>query len=225
MQNLKNYIFLSYTLSKKTPRYGNTPSMEIVSDKQLKKGDSCNTSFVRFHNHLGTHVDAPKHFSLDGRSIAEYCAEEFIFNNPFVIDCAKSPDELITLDEISNYELKKYDILFFNTGFWKYRTDEIYRFKNPGISPDVALYIRSKFPNIRCIGIDSISVSSYSNRELGRKTHQIFLNTDKDLSEPILLLEDVDLSNDNACRLKTVIICPLLIENVDSSPCTIIGMY
>ncbi len=98
-------------------------------------------------------------------------------------------------------------------------------FKNPGISPDVALYIRSKFPNIRCIGIDSISVSSYSNRELGRKTHQIFLNTDKDLSEPILLLEDVDLSNDNACRLKTVIICPLLIENVDSSPCTIIGMY
>jgi len=135
---------------------------------------------------------------------------------------------MIKIEDLSSYEknLKKCDILLLKTGFWRwrYRNKGIYRLENPGVSPEVADYIRSKFENIRCVGIDSISVSSYANRGLGRKTHQIFLKDNEYRGDPVFLLEDLNLSSRYLDRLKTIFICPLMIENIDSAPCTVIGM-
>lgn len=219
------WILLSYSLSKNSPLYGNTPSVEITVDKSMSKGDSCNTSILKLSNHSGTHVDTPKHFWEEGRSIAEYAVHELIFNSPLVIDCPKSTKEMITVKDLKSFEkeLSKCDILLLRTGFWKHRNKEIYRLENPGISPEIANYIRSKFENIRCIGVDSISVSSYANREEGRETHKIFLQKGKFSGDPLLIVEDMDLSNNKLDRLKTVIVAPLIVEGVDSSPCTVIG--
>lgn len=201
--------------------------MEIIPDKNIMKGDSCNTSILKFHNHSGTHVDTPKHFWNEGRSIADYNIDDLIFSSPLVIDCPKSPKEMINIKDLTGFEkeLGNCDILFLRTGFWKYRNKEIYRLENPGILPETADYIRSEFENIRCIGIDSISVSSYSNRELGRKAHSIFLKKNEYTGEPVLLLEDLDLTRKDLDKLKTILICPLMIENIDSAPCMVMGVF
>ncbi len=221
------YVLLSYKLSENIPLYGNTPAIEILFDKNMENGDSCNTSILKFHNHSGTHVDAPKHFWNEGRSIADYDIDELIFSSPLVIDCPKSPKEMINIKDLTDFErkLRKCDILLLRTGFWKYRTKEIYRLENPGISPEAADYIRSEYENIRCIGLDSLSVSSYSNRELGRKTHEIFLRKNEYTGEPVLLLEDLDISRKDLDKLKTILICPLMIENTDSAPCMVMGVF
>jgi kynurenine formamidase len=217
-KTLVKYVLLSYKLSENIPLYGNTPTIEILFDKNMENGDSCNTSILKFHNHSGTHIDAPKHFWNEGRCIADYSFDELVFNSPLVIDRPKSPKEMINVKDITGFEkkLENCDILLLRTGFWKYRSKKIYR---------LADYIRSKFENIRCIGLDSLSVSNYSNRELGRETHEIFLRKNEYAGEPVLLLEDLDLSRKDLDKLKTILICPLMIENIDSAPCMVIGIF
>ena len=224
---MAEYILLSYPLSENTPLYGNTPPLEIMPDKSIINGESCNTSFLRIHNHSSTHVDAPNHFWDDGKRIADYNMDELSFHSPLVIDCPKSPREMINIKDLIGYKekLSKCDILLLRTGFWKFRDKDIYRLENPGITPELADYIRSEFTNIRCVGLDSISVSSYPNRDIGRETHKIFLRKNKYKGEPVLLLEDLDLSKKGLDKLKTMLICPLMIENIDSAPCMVIGIF
>ena len=70
------------------------------------------------------------------------------------------------------------------------------------------------------LGFDIISLSSYSNKQVGREAHKAFL----DHSYPILLLEDMDLSMiRDGMLLKQIIVSPVRIENTDGSPCTVLA--
>ena len=87
-------------------------------------------------------------------------------------------------------------------------------------SNEIAFYLKAFFPKIRVLGFDSISVSSFQNRIIGREAHKAFL----DPKNPILLLEDMDLTNvDKNTKFKRVIIAPLRISKCDGLPCTVIG--
>ena len=76
-------------------------------------------------------------------------------------------------------------------------------------------------PQLCCISMDLISVSSYSNREEGRKAHHTFMNPNK--GEPILLIEDMKLDTERL--FNKVIVSPIIIDNVDGLPCSIIVYY
>ena len=67
--------------------------------------------------------------------------------------------------------------------------------------------------------MDLISVSSYSNRNEGRKAHHAFLNSEE--GEPILLIEDMKL--DVFDLISKVIVAPLRIEKADGTPCTVMA--
>jgi kynurenine formamidase len=192
----------------------------------MADGDSCNTALIKLHAHSGTHIDAPKHFWDEGRNISDYNINELIFQAPLVIECPKAPGELILADDLDGFEdqLRNCDILLFRTGFWKLRGQEVYRLENPGISPETAELIRNEYENIKCIGLDSISVSSFANRELGRKTHNILLQKGDYQGEPVLLIEDMDLSSNELNKIKMIVVAPLMIEDIDSGPCSVIGL-
>ena len=78
--------YLSYPLSEKTPLYGNDTGIQISSDKNIINGDSCNTMNLAFPNHSGTHIDFPYHFNPDGKTIEDYPAEFWQFNEVELID-------------------------------------------------------------------------------------------------------------------------------------------
>ena len=81
--------------------------------------------------------------------------------------------------------------------------------------------MREKFIDIRVIGFDSISISSWQNRELGKTAHQVFLNPDN----PILILEDMDLREiTKNTKLSEVTIMPLRISMCDGLPCSVFGV-
>jgi kynurenine formamidase len=73
----------------------------------------------------------------------------------------------------------------------------------------------------RAIGVDFVSSSSISHRDDGRAAHRAFL-APNDPGEPILLIEDMDLSADLS-QLMRVVVAPLRVEGMDSACCTIIG--
>ncbi len=210
--NLKNkYIFLSYALDTSTPTYGNKDSLEISQNK------------VTMSAHMGTHIDFPNHFFEGAASICDYSADFFIFAKPLVVEIKPKSkiiqDELIlSLDGIRDDD---YDILLVKTGGCKTRGEDGYALSGYGFAPEIAIFLREKYPKIRVFGFDTISVSSFLDRELGRAAHKAFLNPDS----PILLLEDMDLREIGANELKSIFVSPLRIGGFDGAPCVVIGEF
>ena len=201
--------------------YGNGEGIHFTSDKEIEKGDSCNTTSLTFPNHSGTHIDAPFHFNPDGKTIDDYPAEFWQFNEVELIDLSGSVnDSQIIVPDILpkpiNYEA---DLILIKTGYGVFRKTDRYTITPPGLSADLAPYFRQKYPKLRCVGMDLISVSSYSNRSEGRKAHHAFLNPAE--GEPILLIEDMKL--DVFDLIFKVIVAPLRIEKADGAPCTIMA--
>jgi len=219
---MNNWVYLSYPLSEETPAYGGGESITIEHGKNMNNGDSCNTSQWCFSSHLGTHLDFPKHFSRNGMSASDFHAEYWIFNTPFLIDISPvRPGSLIHPSDINLSSVPKdIDLLLIKTGFCNYRSEEIYWKQNPGFSPQFAQILRKKFPALRVLGFDSISLSSFMHRDIGRQAHRAFL----DDVRPILLLEDMDLAKIVTYTvLQKVIISPLLVHGADGAPCTVLG--
>ena len=214
-------IILSYGLSDDTPLYGNGTGIKISPDKQIKNGESCNTTNLSFPNHSGTHIDFPYHFSLDGKTLNDYPASYWQFNHIEIIDLSGKVDDcqIVGPELFSGLENSDADLLLIKTGYGTYRGTNRYTLTPPGLSADLASFLRKNFSHLRCIGMDLISVSSYSNREEGRKAHHAFLNPNE--GEPILLIEDMKLDTNGP--FNKVIVAPLLIDNADGSPCTIIS--
>ena len=54
-----------------SPVYQGDPETNIERIKSIENGDEYNLSYISMTAHAGTHIDAPKHFWEDGKSITE----------------------------------------------------------------------------------------------------------------------------------------------------------
>lgn len=216
-------VYLSYILDKDTPTYGNRNKFICEKKSDMSKGDVANDTSIATTVHIGTHIDMPYHFFEEGQTIEDFNIDYFRFEKILLIDMIPQDiivkDDLIQMLDMKNDKLK-YDMLIVKTGICHSRDKEVFWKTNYGFDPSIANYLRDKFPNIRVIGFDSVSVSSFSNRLLGRESHKAFLNPGK----PILLLEDMDLTKINQkSKIVNLDIAPLRIANCDGLPCTIIA--
>ncbi|HIO70317.1 MAG TPA: cyclase [Campylobacterales bacterium] len=213
--------YLSYTLNRDTPTYGNRNRFQIIRNSDISKGDIANDSSISTTLHIGTHIDMPFHFYQDGQTVEDFDIDFWYFNNPLFLEI--EPRDLIIYDEVVE-QLEKLenigqDILIIKTGICDIRDSEKFWRENYGFSPNLYDYLIKKFPEIRVIGFDSISISSFQNREEGREAHRRFLNPKR----PILILEDMDLREVKI--LKRVQIVPLRVSNSDGLPCTVIAEW
>ena len=216
--------FLSYPLEKTIPTYGSiSETVEISALKSIEQGDSCRTFYIGFENHWGTHVDCPAHFDEQGKTVAKYPCDFWNFANPYVIKTNLKPGQIIKLDNLKTSIPESCDLLLVQSGWGRYRGTERYSHYNPGIHPEVGHWLRHRFPKIRAVGIDWISISSYQHRNLGREAHRAFLKDDNK-TRPILLIEDMDLSH-NLGSLQKVMVAPLRMARIDSAPCTVVGFF
>ena len=214
-----NFSYLSYFINNTTPQYGDGDAIAISQYSAITKGDSSNSKFISMPNHVGTHIDFPKHFSVDGKTINDYPAEFWIFRHPFVVNYQAKEDEIIEFENEIKIIPDNTDILLINTGFQKYRGTEKYWKFNPGLSPKVATKLKKKCPELKAVGFDFISLSSYQNRMLGREAHKKFL-----VEHDILVIEDMDFSGLKS-NLSELVALPLMIDQADGGPITVIAKY
>lgn len=214
------WIWLSHPLAPDTPSYGGGVGLELRSSKSINCGDSCNTSHLVLSNHLGSHVDAPRHFYSDGLTVDIYAPDQWIFSSPCLIDVPLNGPELITpahfpsgVDQASD----DVDLLLIRTGIEAWRGEKRFWEAGPGLHPDLAKWVGINFPRLRAIGVDCISVSSFKHREAGRASHRALLGAGW------RLFEDLALAKIPPGRLCSVIALPLRISNGDGAPCTIIA--
>lgn len=215
-------IFLSYILDINTPSYGNRKKFQITKDNNIENGDLVNDSSIFTTVHMGTHIDMPYHFYKNGQTIESFDAEFWEFNKVLFIEYIFSEllieNELIDL--LNSIQDEGYELLIVKTGMCNIRNEDRYWESNYGFSPKISEYLKLKFPKIRVFGFDTISVTSFQHREVGKLAHKGFL----DPVNPILLLEDMDLKELSInSKIQKIIIAPLRIANCDGLPCTVIG--
>ena len=214
-------IWLSHPLSPETPAYGGGEGMRIEPITQIAAGDTANTSRYVLPNHLGTHVDAPRHFFGSGPSLTDYPPEFWVFENPLLVDVPGDDGYLIGPKDVEEAISSEIDLLLLRTGYEKFRGESRYWEQNPGVGPELGIWLREMFPNARAIGMDVISVTSRHHRHEGRIAHRALLDPNRSGS-PVLPVEDMGLAH-VVGPLGRVIIAPLRVWATDGGPCTVIG--
>jgi len=211
-------IFLSYYMDDNTPLYGGDYGVKMQSLRSIENGDSANTKLLEFCNHSGTHIDFPNHFSIQGKVVEDYDANFWIFNSPYFIENEAIDNQIIdlTIEQIHAIP-QNVDFLILKTGFSKFRNEERYWKSNPGIAPELASKLKLRCPNLRVLGMDIISLTSFGDRPLGRISHNKFL-----IDNNILIVEDMFLDN-LISQPKKIYCLPLLRKGLDGSPVTVIA--
>lgn len=229
--NDSRYLRLSYNLTEDTPVHPDLTKIKITPKTQINEGADYNTSVITVENHSGTHVDAPAHFLKNGRPIFTYDPNELIFHKPIVFECPKKPDEIINPEDLApllgNFEGHDldFDCVLIRTGFGKYREKdpEMYLTKNPGVAPETAHYLRLKLPKLRCLAIDTVSMSRYGRMQEMIDLHQTAFRTQEDMDKPLLFVEDLNLrAIEHGMILDELMVIPWQVEGIDSAPCTVL---
>ncbi len=216
--------YLSYKLSAQIPVYGSIKkNMRVRQVKSIENGDSCQVYWIGMENHWGTHIDCPAHFFVNGARIIDYEADFWLFRKPQVLSIKVQPAQILSYKDLTAQINPEADLLLLRSGWRRLRGDEVYSLRNPGINPELGVWLRRERPLLRAIGFDWVSISSYQHRELGREAHRAFLNPEGE-GHPILLIEDMDIP-ENTKNLKEVWVAPLRVEGVDSVPCTVAGIF
>lgn len=203
--------YLSYFLDEQTPAYGGEQELiQFEKIRSIKKGDTSNNLKLKLPNHIGTHVDFPRHFSDDGKSCSDYPASYWSFEKVGFIEC-----NLNQIEQAMQTIPDDIELLILKTGFGAKRKEKEYWSTQPIIQASLANLLREKFKDLRLFGFDMISLTSRLDRTEGKKAHESFL-----LQNEILILEDMNL-NDLHCTPRKVIVAPLLISEADGTPCTV----
>ena len=201
-----------------TPLYGGEYGVKMQSLRSIENGDTANTKLLEFCNHSGTHIDFPNHFSIQGKVVENYDANFWSFNSPHFIEIEAIDNQIINLTKEQIHAIpQNVDFLILKTGFSKYRNEERYWKSNPGIAPELADKLKFWCPNLRVLGMDIISLTSFGNRPLGRISHNKFL-----IDNDILIVEDMYLDN-LISQPKKIYCLPILRKGLDGSPVTIIA--
>jgi len=128
--------------------------------------------------HGGTHIDAPRHFSVNGNTLDQLPLEQ-LMGNAILIDvtkqCEANRDYLISVEDFSSWEkqhgqIPAGSIVLLRTGFAKFwpdrvkymGTDErgaeaVAKLHFPGLSPDAARWLTNN-RSIKAIGLDTPSI-------------------------------------------------------------------
>lgn len=209
---------ISYPLDRKSPLYPGTPRISFDTFKSIERGDSSNSSIISLSNHSGTHIDLPRHFCRNGRGVEDLLKGENIIEPAYCCNIPKKPGEAIIPGDFRHLSVPgNARALLVRTGLYRYRSSdqEIYIQEGSWVHPGVAPFLREKCPDIMLFGVDTISISNPTQRSMGHEAHRSFLCE----KPPIMILEDLDLSQENLSRQSWKLrFYPMLLDEIDAVP-------
>ncbi len=213
-------LLLSHFIDSSTPTYGNRDKFFADEVSDIAKGASANSSKWIFEtNHLGTHIDMPRHFFEDGKTLTDFSTDFWISEKVQIVVVPCEEAKLITPTDLKETIQDNIDTLIIKTNFEKFRGSGKYWNDNPGLSEEFGFWIRKNKPEIKMVGFDFISLTSWKYRAEGKLAHKAFLTSEGE-GNPVCIIEDMALKN---CppSIKKLIVAPVFVKNANGSPVTI----
>ena len=220
------FIELSYPIEERMLTYPDNPPDYFEPKSRIEQGDAANTMMIHHFSHTGTHVDAPYHFCEEGWTLDQIPLEYFIFEKPLLVDREKKPMELFTIEDIEELDLNGVDLLMFRSGFAKLRRTDpaTYRYMFPGISKELARFLRESVPSLKAVMLDFLSADPIV---LGEKenypAHRWLLSKKFSSKRPIIIFEDVNLEPVAGKKIKRVTALPLRFKGPDGGPVSVLA--
>jgi arylformamidase len=149
------------------------PPFEVKYIKR-KAEHGVNAQYIMTSNHMGTHLDAPRHFVTSGMTIDEIPID-WLYGPGVIVDLSDSMDDLALFtpqDLEARAEIREGDILFIHTGWSRYAQfgeqpdEEKYIQRHPGPHFDIVPWLLEK--KIHIWGVDMISTDHPMNLPIGR---------------------------------------------------------
>ena len=209
-------VFLSHIIDERTPCYGGKSGIVLKNVRSIVSGDSCNEMHWSLGNHTGTHVDAPRHFCQDGKTVDQWGPAHWVFNKVALVRLRGITGGQMIMPDAIGLLSKDAEFVIIKTGYGRLRGRDAYWQNSPGLHPSLAGWLKRKCPGLRAVGMDIISVSSLQHRELGREAHREFLK------RGIALVEDMKLSLLKKTPYR-VVVAPVRVKDADGAPCTVIA--
>ncbi len=190
------------------------PLVEISQVSAIAQGAESNVSQIRMSVHAGTHIDAPKHFLDDGKTIDQIALQKLI--GPVFVMAIGDEIPVITKETLEQHPvftaLKKVRKVLFKTGnsaFWPDGSNEFHQ-DYVGLDHTAAQLLADL--GMELVGVDYLSIAPYNETEA---PHKILLEKE------VVLLEGIDLSKvpegyyDMYCL-------PLLLNGSEGAPARVI---
>ncbi len=179
-------VDLTHELNDSSPVYPGSVGFRLKNLVPIEKGYYTNE--FSMGEHVGTHVDAPAHFSADGKSMSRVSMQRL--TGPLVVidvkeEVAKNPDLAVCIKHIRRHEQKHGAIppgafVVANTG-WASRWKDAKSYVNlgqdnlphfPGFSESAAKYLANERKAIG-MGIDTLSTDVGTSKDFPQ--HRAFL--------------------------------------------------
>jgi len=181
------------------------PPCRITSHWEIAKGDIVNLSVIDMGSHTGTHIDAPKHFIDEGRTVDELDAKHFI-GRAKLFDLT-GVDTSIDLADVQGLDIEKGDIVLFKTRNSQLMRGQTFEEDFVYLTPDAAKWLADR--GIVTLGFDFLSIEKFGSKDFG--AHYAVLGAG------IMIIEGLDLTEADAGEYE-IIALPMLIAGGNGSP-------
>lgn len=164
---------LSQPLNQEVFSWPYYPPFEVKYIKR-KAEHGVNAQYIQTSNHMGTHLDAPRHFVTGGMTI-DQIPMDWLYGPGVIVDLTDEMDELAvyTPEMIeSRAEVREGDRLILHTGWHRHAQfgdepdEEKYVHRHPGAHPDMVPWLLEK--KIHIWGVDVISTDHPMDLPIGR---------------------------------------------------------
>ncbi|MDX1623542.1 MAG: cyclase family protein [Gemmatimonadota bacterium] len=164
---------LSQPLNQEVSFWPYYPPFEVKYIKR-KAEHGVNAQYIQTSNHMGTHLDAPRHFVTGGKTI-DQIPMEWLYGPGVIVDLTGEMGDVAayTPEMIEKrVEVRKGDILILHTGWHRYGQfgaepdEERYIHLHPGAHPDMVQWLIDL--EIKIWGVDCISTDHPMNLPIGR---------------------------------------------------------
>jgi arylformamidase len=188
-------------------KWPDDPSLSLTQTASMKNGEPYNLSRLTCGTHVGTHIDAPYHFTEAGKTVDRLSLYELIGAALVVhIDA-----DQITAEALRTVDLKAYKRILFKT-----RNSELLKtgeFYPEYVSLDYSAAELLVTNGVRVIGIDYLSIEAFESET--HAVHKLLTGND------MIIIESLDLSNVEPGAY-VLIALPLKLKNCDGAPARVV---
>jgi kynurenine formamidase len=186
--------------------------VEFETVKTLES-DGFNTTTLHIYSHALTHMDATKHFLMDGEGIEKNSLDQCV-GEAIVVDLShKAPNSFITVDDLVHIadKVQPSSRLLLRTDWGEHADKSDYRTHFPRVSAELAQWMVDK--GVWLLGLESPSVASLLPENMDELTqvHQILLKGDVIIVEGLTNLRALP-------ETVEFVALPLKLDNIDGSP-------
>jgi arylformamidase len=200
---------VTVAISNDLPVYPGDPPINIIRTQSLEKGDVARVSQLSFSTHIGTHIDPPSHFMMDGISL-DRVPLEVLIGPARVIDVGE-------VDSIDAAALEREQLDGVMRVLFKTRNSRFWRESN-GFREDF-VYLETAAAEllvscgVQLVGIDYLSIEKFNFDR--PETHWTLLGNN------VVIVEGLDLSEVPSGDYELICL-PLKIKDGDGGPARVV---